>query len=252
MITCRTLTDGGQTAVDVAREVAAFLDEAERTLELAVYDIKLSGDAEEVVLGALRAAQERGVAVRVAFNVSHPNPIPVPPPPECVPEDIAALPAQTLAVSGHPGPHAPQVRRAGRGGRAHGFDELDGRLLDATGERHDLGRVGRARRGVLAGVRRALVGSSGDRGGACRAAPRRRRQHRRAAVVLPGLRGRALTPRGEGDRAGEAPRAHLLAGHLRRARAGDARAGRGRGSRGRRPAAWTRRSSRTCTSSGRR
>ena len=102
MITCRTLTDGGQTAVDIAREVAAFLDEAERTLELAVYDIKLSGEAEEVVLGALRAAQERGVAVRVAFNVSHPNPIPVPPPPECVPEDIAALPAQTLAVSGIP------------------------------------------------------------------------------------------------------------------------------------------------------
>ena len=102
MITCRKLTDGGQTAVDIAREVAAFLDEAKRTLELAVYDIKLSGEAEEVVLGALRAAQERGVAVRVAFNVSHPNPIPVPPPPECVPEDIAALPAQTLAVSGIP------------------------------------------------------------------------------------------------------------------------------------------------------
>ena len=102
MITCRTLADGGQDAVDVAREVAAFVDAAERTLELAVYDIALSGPSEEAVLGALRQAQERGVAVRLVYNVDHPNPIPVPPPPEQVPEDIAALPIPTLAVSGIP------------------------------------------------------------------------------------------------------------------------------------------------------
>ena len=102
MITCRTLTDGGQTAVDVAREVAAFLDEAEQSLELAVYDLELSGESEKIVLGALRAARDRGVAVRLAYNVHHPNPIPVPPPPQCVPEDVAALPVETLAVSGIP------------------------------------------------------------------------------------------------------------------------------------------------------
>jgi phosphatidylserine/phosphatidylglycerophosphate/cardiolipin synthase-like enzyme len=102
MITCRTLTDGGQTAVDVAREVAAFLDAAERSLELAVYDLDLSGESEGIVLSALRKARDRGVEVRLAYNVNHPNPIPVPPPPKSVPEDVAALPVETLAVSGIP------------------------------------------------------------------------------------------------------------------------------------------------------
>jgi phosphatidylserine/phosphatidylglycerophosphate/cardiolipin synthase-like enzyme len=102
MITCRTLTDGGQDSIDVARQVAAFIDKAEATLEVAVYDLSLSGDSEDAVLGALRRANERGVAVRVVFNVNHPNPIPVPPPPEQVPEDVAALPLPTLAVSGIP------------------------------------------------------------------------------------------------------------------------------------------------------
>ena len=102
MITCRTLTDGGQTAVDVAHEVAAFLDAAQHSLELAVYDLDLSGESEEIVLGAVRKARDRGVAVRLAYNVHHPNPIPVPPPPESVPEDVAALPVESLAVSGIP------------------------------------------------------------------------------------------------------------------------------------------------------
>src|SRR5262245_61052698 len=102
MITCRLLTDGGQEAVDTANYVAAFVDAAERELDLAVYDLKLSDASEEAVLGALRRAQQRGVAVRLVYNVDHPNPIPVPPPPEQVPEDVAALPIQSLAVSGLP------------------------------------------------------------------------------------------------------------------------------------------------------
>jgi phosphatidylserine/phosphatidylglycerophosphate/cardiolipin synthase-like enzyme len=102
MITCRTLTDGGQTAADVAREVAAFLDAAERNLELAFYDLDLSGESEEIVLGAVRKARDRGVEVRLAYNVNHPNPIPVPPPPKSIPEDVAALPVESLAVSGIP------------------------------------------------------------------------------------------------------------------------------------------------------
>jgi phosphatidylserine/phosphatidylglycerophosphate/cardiolipin synthase-like enzyme len=102
MITCRTLTDGGQTAADMAREVAAFVDRALHTLELAVYDLELSGESETIVLGALRQARDRGVAIRLLYNVNHPNPIPVPPPPQCVPEDVAALPVSTLAVSGIP------------------------------------------------------------------------------------------------------------------------------------------------------
>jgi phosphatidylserine/phosphatidylglycerophosphate/cardiolipin synthase-like enzyme len=102
MITCRTLTDGGQAADDVARDIADFVDAARRTIEVAVYDLDVTGDSETLVLGALERAQDRGVAVRLAYNVAHPNPIPVPPPPKCVPEDIAALPVPTLGVSGIP------------------------------------------------------------------------------------------------------------------------------------------------------
>jgi phosphatidylserine/phosphatidylglycerophosphate/cardiolipin synthase-like enzyme len=102
MITRRTLTDGGQAAADVARDVASFFDEAERTIEIAIYDLELSGESETLVLGALQRAQARGVEVRLVYNASHPNPIPVPPPPKCVPEDIAALPMPTRAVSGIP------------------------------------------------------------------------------------------------------------------------------------------------------
>ena len=39
MLEVRTYRDGGQTAVDVAREVAAFLGAANESLELALYDI---------------------------------------------------------------------------------------------------------------------------------------------------------------------------------------------------------------------
>jgi phosphatidylserine/phosphatidylglycerophosphate/cardiolipin synthase-like enzyme len=102
MITCRTLADGGQPAADVARKVAAFIDGADRSLDVALYDLNLSGEAEALVLGALGRAKERGIEVRLAYNVDHRNPIPVPPPPTCVPEDVEALPVATRAVSGIP------------------------------------------------------------------------------------------------------------------------------------------------------
>ena len=50
MITCRTLTDGGQAAADVARDIAAFVDAAQESLDLALYDLKLAGEAEALVL----------------------------------------------------------------------------------------------------------------------------------------------------------------------------------------------------------
>jgi len=102
MISCRTLTDGGQAPAEVAAVVAGFLGAAERSLDLALYDLNLGPEVEGVVVGAITAAAERGVAVRLAYNVDHPNPIPVPPPPECVPEDVEALPVPTRAISGIP------------------------------------------------------------------------------------------------------------------------------------------------------
>ncbi|MGZ8783455.1 MAG: phospholipase D-like domain-containing protein [Gaiellaceae bacterium] len=102
MIELRFYRDGGQSAVDVANEVAEFLGAAKRRLELALYDIRLHDDAAEIVTGALVGAQERGVAVRLVYNVDHPGPIPVPPPPKTAPELLEALPIETRPIPGVP------------------------------------------------------------------------------------------------------------------------------------------------------
>ncbi|MDH4176347.1 MAG: phosphatidylserine/phosphatidylglycerophosphate/cardiolipin synthase family protein [Thermoleophilia bacterium] len=95
-----TLTDGGQSAFDVARVVAGFLAAAEHSLDLALYDVRVETEAGALVLAALLAAQQRGVAVRILYNVDHPGPIPVPPPPEMEPDAIEALPVETRGIAG--------------------------------------------------------------------------------------------------------------------------------------------------------
>jgi phosphatidylserine/phosphatidylglycerophosphate/cardiolipin synthase-like enzyme len=97
-----TLTDGGQRASEVGRKLAGFLGAAERSLDLAVYDVRFETDAGGVVLASLLAAVQRGVAVRLLYNVAHPGPIPVPPPPETAPEAIESLPVPTRGVAGIP------------------------------------------------------------------------------------------------------------------------------------------------------
>lgn len=102
MLELETLTDGGQSAVDVATHVAAFVDAATTSLDLALYDLRLDDEPEHLVYGAIENAAARGVAVRVAFNVDHPGPIPVPPPPQCKPEDIQKLTVPTRGIAGIP------------------------------------------------------------------------------------------------------------------------------------------------------
>jgi phosphatidylserine/phosphatidylglycerophosphate/cardiolipin synthase-like enzyme len=102
LIDVRTYRDGGQSAEDVARQVAEFLNGAERSLELALYDVRLEGEAADIVLGALVGAYERGVAVRLVYNVDHPGPVPVPPPPQTVPDLLEELPFPTLGIPGIP------------------------------------------------------------------------------------------------------------------------------------------------------
>jgi phosphatidylserine/phosphatidylglycerophosphate/cardiolipin synthase-like enzyme len=101
-IEIKTLTDGGQQAADIARVVAVFLDGATMTLDLAHYDFNLSGDARDIVAGAITAAANRGVKIRFAYNVDHANPIPVPPPPEPDVQLIATLPVQGVPIAGVP------------------------------------------------------------------------------------------------------------------------------------------------------
>jgi phosphatidylserine/phosphatidylglycerophosphate/cardiolipin synthase-like enzyme len=101
-IRIRTLTDGGQQPLEVAREVADFFGAARQSLDLAQYDFHLAGKTRELVGGAIRAAHERGVAVRIIYNVDHANPIPVPPPPEPDVELIASLGVPAKAIAGVP------------------------------------------------------------------------------------------------------------------------------------------------------
>src|SRR5581483_3068688 len=98
----RTLSDGGQQAADVAHALASFLAAAERTLEVAIYDFQRPPDLDAIVGGALVAAAERGVAVRLAYNVDHPQHAPVPAPPRTEPGRVEALPFPTVPVPGVP------------------------------------------------------------------------------------------------------------------------------------------------------
>ncbi len=74
MLDVRTHTDGGQTAEAVAERVVAWLGAASRSLDLALYDVRLPGAVGDRVAGALRAAARRGVRVRIAFNQDEPEP----------------------------------------------------------------------------------------------------------------------------------------------------------------------------------
>jgi phosphatidylserine/phosphatidylglycerophosphate/cardiolipin synthase-like enzyme len=101
-IRIRTLTDGGQPALEVAREVTAFIGAAQHSLDVAQYDFHLGEETARLVGGAIRDAQARGVAVRILYNVDHANPIPVPPPPEPDVQLIASLGVPERAIAGVP------------------------------------------------------------------------------------------------------------------------------------------------------
>jgi phosphatidylserine/phosphatidylglycerophosphate/cardiolipin synthase-like enzyme len=99
----RTLTDGGQPAEDTANALAAFVAAAEKTLEVAVYDVNLPSPVCSVVHDAFAAANERGVAIRLAYNVDYRKDTPpVPPPPQTVPAFVEAFPFPTEPIPGVP------------------------------------------------------------------------------------------------------------------------------------------------------
>ena len=100
LLEVRTLTDGGQAAADVAGWIADFLDGAERTLDVALYDLRVEGEAERIVIDAFHRAVRRGVAGRLVYNVDHEKPIPVPPPPQT---DMAVVQASGFPTRGVPG-----------------------------------------------------------------------------------------------------------------------------------------------------
>jgi phosphatidylserine/phosphatidylglycerophosphate/cardiolipin synthase-like enzyme len=101
-LTVHTLTDGGQTAEEVAGCVADFLGGARRTLDIAQYDFHLLPRTAAIVGGAIREAAARGVHIRFLYNVDHRHPIPVPPPPEPDVRLIAELPVDGKPIPGVP------------------------------------------------------------------------------------------------------------------------------------------------------
>jgi phosphatidylserine/phosphatidylglycerophosphate/cardiolipin synthase-like enzyme len=68
MLEVRTLSDGAQTAEDVAEWLVAWLGAAQESLDLALYDVRLPGAVGDRVADAIRDAAGRGVRVRIAFN----------------------------------------------------------------------------------------------------------------------------------------------------------------------------------------
>jgi phosphatidylserine/phosphatidylglycerophosphate/cardiolipin synthase-like enzyme len=95
------LAPGAQTVDAMAARVAAFLAEARRSLDLALYDVRLPGPAGDLVADSLREAAARGVAVRIAYNADHDERM-IPPPPSTAPELIEALPFPTAGIPGIP------------------------------------------------------------------------------------------------------------------------------------------------------
>src|SRR2546430_16938564 len=98
-VTIRTLTDGGQTAVEVAAEVAAFLYEAKRTLDLAQYDFELGTETAAIVAAAGGRAPDPGGRIRLAYTGAHRKPTPGPRPPSPHRPLIRSRPAEALAAA---------------------------------------------------------------------------------------------------------------------------------------------------------
>jgi phosphatidylserine/phosphatidylglycerophosphate/cardiolipin synthase-like enzyme len=101
VIDVHALHPGRQTDFEMAQRVAAFIGDAQHSLDLALYDVRLPGEPGDVVAGALRDAVARGVAVRIAYNADHDERV-FPPPPGTKPELIEALPFPTCGIPGIP------------------------------------------------------------------------------------------------------------------------------------------------------
>ena len=102
----RTLTDGGQSAEQVAGWIADFLAGARRSLDLALYDVRVPGPGGDLIAGSLRAARERGVEIRFAFNLDDTEWSRrgrfFPPPPHTQPEILRELGVPIRGIPGEP------------------------------------------------------------------------------------------------------------------------------------------------------
>jgi phosphatidylserine/phosphatidylglycerophosphate/cardiolipin synthase-like enzyme len=96
------LQDASQPAERTAGELADFISAAQRSLDIAIYDLNLTGTPADLLRSAVKATAGRGVAIRLLYNVDFHNPIPVPPPSQADTAFIASLGVSTKPVSGVP------------------------------------------------------------------------------------------------------------------------------------------------------
>jgi phosphatidylserine/phosphatidylglycerophosphate/cardiolipin synthase-like enzyme len=92
----------GGDPLEMARRISSFLAEAKRSLDLALYDVRLPGEPGDLVAAALCDATERGVKVRIAYNADHPERLTFPPPPRTKPELLETMPFPTCGIPGIP------------------------------------------------------------------------------------------------------------------------------------------------------
>jgi len=83
--------------------MAGFLDGATRSLDLAMYDLRLQDQPADRLLASFEAAVKRGGPVRLLFNQDHRQTIPVPPPPEIDWAFVDRLKAAGVATRPVPG-----------------------------------------------------------------------------------------------------------------------------------------------------
>ena len=94
--------DGAQSAEQVAGELATFISAAQRSVDIAIYDLNLTGPAADQVRDAIKGVAARNVAVRLVYNVDFPGPIPVPPPSQADSALIDSFDVPHRPVSGIP------------------------------------------------------------------------------------------------------------------------------------------------------
>ena len=97
------MTDGGQNADSIATRIASFVDGATKTLDVAIYDLRLDDSPGTTLLNSFQAAIKRGVAVRLMFNQDHALAIPEPPPPEIDWQFVDQLRAAGVQIKPVPG-----------------------------------------------------------------------------------------------------------------------------------------------------
>lgn len=95
--------DGERTAEDVAAVVIAFIESANQSLEVAIYDFEAREGPTAVIADALESALARGVAVRVVFNEeASPHPADARPM-QGTPDTIDGLEVPTRGIDGQDG-----------------------------------------------------------------------------------------------------------------------------------------------------